>query len=157
MSVFPQSRPRAVESVPQVHSICFPVFPSPSGWEEANAGSCTDLVTMFSGHGQSQHQDLSCKISLGKITKSYFAQNVTRICSLCAVWHNAGCHSLSLAFFDVVLPNVWELCRLCKLTDPSARNCSFQRKPPRTEMQKCFQFWRRLINKTVTLSRSELL
>lgn len=30
MSVFPQSRPRAVGSVPQVCSICFPVFPSPS-------------------------------------------------------------------------------------------------------------------------------
>lgn len=74
------------------------------------------------------------------ITKPYFALTVTRICSLCAVWCNAGCHSLSLAFSDVVLPNVSELCRLCKLTDHSAQNCSFQRKPPRTEMQNCFQY-----------------
>lgn len=45
MSMFPQSRLRAVVSVAQVCSICFPVFPSPRRWEEA--GLCTDLVTLL--------------------------------------------------------------------------------------------------------------
>lgn len=91
-----------------------------------------------------------------KIAKSYFALTVTRIYSLCAVWCNAGRHSLSLFFFDV-LPNVSELCRHYELTDHSAWSCGFQRKPSRAEMQNRFQSWRRLIKKTVTLSRSELL
>lgn len=48
MSMFPQSKVRAVVSVPEVCSICFPVFPSPSRWEEA--GLCTDLVTLWFQH-----------------------------------------------------------------------------------------------------------
>lgn len=60
-----------------------------------------------------------------KITKSDVALTVTRFHSFFAVCYNTGCHSSSLTFFDVVLPNVSKLCRLCKLTDPSAQN--FQR------------------------------
>lgn len=74
-----------------------------------------------------------------KITKSDFALTVTGIYRFFAVCCNTGCHSLSLAFFDVVLPNVSKLYRLCKLTDPSAQNCSFQRTPPSTERQNLFQ------------------
>ena len=45
MSVSPQPRPRAVGSVSQACSICFPVLHSPSGWEEESAGLRTGLVT----------------------------------------------------------------------------------------------------------------
>lgn len=151
MSVFPQSRPRAVESVSQICSIYLPVFPSPSRWKEANAGLCTDHVTLW-------FQDMArANIRPGlqnqfrhsfKMTKSYFALTVTRIYSLCPALCNTWCHGLSLAFFDVVLPKVSEFCRLCKLTNPSTQNSSSQRKPPRTETQNRFQSWRRSVNKT---------